>query len=319
MVDQSELPFRMMTRSYGAGLAYTPMINSKVFATCKIYRQDNFYTDDGDDPLIAQFCGDSPELLVESARYIQDQVSAVDINFGCPQGIARKGHYGSHLLAEPHLCTTLVASMVGGVDCPVTAKMRIVNLNDPGFQDTINLISQFDAAGVDMVCLHTRTKEMNKQTTGAPIWDACKVVVDRFKNFPIVCNGGIETYTDIQRCMDFTGCSAVMSSEAILEKPDLFDPNSTRTQDELAKEYLRFVRKYPIRNRFETRCVKSHMFRILYAGLQRHVDLRESMATARNVQQIETVVDELAKRRTDEPVGLFSDLGWYARHRTPIK
>lgn len=316
MVDQSELAFRMLTRSYGAGLAYTPMLNSKNFAACKIYRKNNFDTAEGDDPLIAQFCGDSPVLLVESARYIQDEVSAVDINFGCPQGIAKRGHYGSHLLSEPDLCTSLVSALVAGVDCPVTAKMRIVNLNDPGFQDTVNLVSQFESAGVDMLCLHGRTKEMNKQTTGPVIWDACKAIVERFKSFPIVSNGGIETYSDIQKCIDHTGCTAVMSSESILEKPDLFDPNSFKTQDELAKEYLGFVEKYPIQHKFEARCVKSHMFRFLFSGLQRHVDLRTQLATSHTVVQITAVVDELSIRRKNEPTGEYSDLGWYMRHRS---
>lgn len=318
MVDASELPFRMMTRSYGAQLAYTPMINSKVFSTCKTYRKENFYTSLGDDPLIAQFCGDSSEMLVDSAKYIQDKVSGIDINFGCPQGIARKGHYGSHLLNEPDLCASLVASMVSNLDCPVTAKMRLVNLNDPGFQDTINIISQFDAAGVDMLCIHVRTKEMKKDLTGAPIWDAARLIKERFKSFPIVCNGGIETFDDVVKCMETTGCDGVMSSESILERPNLFSPESKNSQDELAREYLEYVRKYPIVKRWENRCVKSHMFRFLYAGLQRHTDLRNRMGMARGLDEIEGVISDLATRRVEEPVGLYSDLGWYHRYRNPI-
>ena len=318
MVDQSELAFRMMTRHYGAGLTYTPMINSKVFAICKTYRKENFNTAPGDDPLIAQFCGDNPELLIESARYIQHQVSALDINFGCPQGIARKGHYGSHLLNEPDLCASLASAMVANLECPVTVKIRLVNLNDPGFQDTINLISQFEAAGVDMLCIHPRTKEMKKDLTGEAIWDAARLVKGRFRNFPIICNGGISSFEDIFKCLDFTGCDAVMSSEAILEKPDLFCPTSKKSQDELAKEYLGFVREYPMVSKWANRCVKSHMFRFLYAGLQRHTDLRAQMAMSKTLDQVEAVIDELAVRRRAEPIGLFSDLGWYDRHRNPI-
>ena len=311
MVDQSELAFRMLTRKYGVHLAYTPMMNSKVFSISKTYRYENFDTTEGDCPLIAQFAGDDAELLVESARYIQDDVSAVDINFGCPQGIAKKGHYGSYLLQEPHLCTSLVSTMVQNLDCPVTAKMRIVNLRDPGFQDTVNLVSQFESAGVDMVCLHTRTREMNKDQTGAPIWEACKVIKDRFKSFPIVCNGGIENYDDVVKCMEFTGCDAVMSSEGLLERPDLFSgPSLTMTSIELAKEYLGMVRRYPLRHKFETRCVRSHMFRLLYSGLQGNIDLRDKMGAARSIDEIELVVDELATRET--PKGVPT---WYRRHR----
>jgi tRNA-dihydrouridine synthase len=319
MVDQSELAFRMMTREYGAGLAYTPMINSKVFATSQTYRRENFYTAPGDDPLIAQFNGDDPEILVESARYIQHQVSAVDINFGCPQGIARKGHYGSFLLEEPSLCVKLVDQMVSQLDCPVTVKMRLVNVDDPGFQDTINLISQFDSAGVDMICIHTRTKEMKKDNTGPAIWSAARLIKDRFKSFPIVCNGGIGSFDDVIRCMEETGCDAVMSSEAILEKPDLFSPDSRKSQVDLAKEYLEYLRKYPVvATRWEVRCAKSHMFRFLYAGLQRHVDLRDKLGVSKSLDEIEQVLDELTNRRAEEPVGLFQDLGWYNRHRPQV-
>lgn len=44
MVDQSELPFRLLTRRYGANLAYTPMLHSKMMTTTKNYKQEHFTT-----------------------------------------------------------------------------------------------------------------------------------------------------------------------------------------------------------------------------------------------------------------------------------
>jgi tRNA-dihydrouridine synthase 1 len=41
--------------------------------------------------------------MVKAARMLENEVDAIDINFGCPQGIARKGRYGSFLLDEPDL------------------------------------------------------------------------------------------------------------------------------------------------------------------------------------------------------------------------
>jgi tRNA-dihydrouridine synthase len=39
MVEQSELPFRMLTRKYGVNIAYTPMLHSKMMITNKTYKQ----------------------------------------------------------------------------------------------------------------------------------------------------------------------------------------------------------------------------------------------------------------------------------------
>ena len=89
------------------------MLHGKNFATVPKFRDDNFDPLVGEDhhasgfpaaldrPLVAQFCGDDPDVVVAAARHLEDAVDAVDLNLGCPQKIARKGHYGAYLLREP--------------------------------------------------------------------------------------------------------------------------------------------------------------------------------------------------------------------------
>lgn len=44
MVDNSELPFRMLCRKYGANAAYTPMLHSRIFSENEKYRSSEFST-----------------------------------------------------------------------------------------------------------------------------------------------------------------------------------------------------------------------------------------------------------------------------------
>ena len=126
MVDQSEAAFRVLTRSLGVQLAYTPMLHARLMVEAPAYRAHTFDPEpDGvDRPLVAQLAGHDASVLLAAGRLVQSHVDAVDINFGCPQGIARKGRYGAFLLDEPELAVSLVRALAEGLDVPVTAKVR---------------------------------------------------------------------------------------------------------------------------------------------------------------------------------------------------
>lgn len=51
-------------------------------------------------PLFTQFCGNDPDMVVAAARHVEAHTDYVDINFGCPQRIARRGRYGAFLMDD---------------------------------------------------------------------------------------------------------------------------------------------------------------------------------------------------------------------------
>jgi hypothetical protein len=57
------------------------------------YRDECFLNVAEDRPLIAQFCGNDPDLVSKAAQLVLEhcEIDGVDLNLGCPQGIAKKG------------------------------------------------------------------------------------------------------------------------------------------------------------------------------------------------------------------------------------
>lgn len=125
MVEHSDLAFRMLTRKYGAQLVYTQMYNAYAFTHSSEMREQHFTTCAEDRPLIVQIAGHDPQMLLKAAQFVEDRCDAVDLNLGCPQGIAKRGRYGAFLMEEVELLQQIVSTLVRGLKIPVTCKIRI--------------------------------------------------------------------------------------------------------------------------------------------------------------------------------------------------
>lgn len=291
MVDASELAFRMLVRRYGAQLAYTPMLHSGQALKARTYLRDNFTTCPGDRPLIAQFCGNDPATLLEAARLVQDRVDAVDLNLGCPQGIARKGHYGAFLLEETDLLVRIVSTLSAGLRVPVTCKIRRL----PCDERTIALVLALQGAGCSLITIHGRQRDNMKNTITAVDWDIIRLIkAHPAVTIPVVANGGIADAADVQACLSYTGADGVMSSEALLENPALFSGRRIRATD-LAREYLALAMEHSA----ELGCAKGHLMKILFGVLSSAPfhDLRAALAgPKRSLEDFQPVLDEIIQR-----------------------
>lgn len=330
MVDQSELPFRLLARRYGAQLCYTPMISSNQFATSTAYRAEVLAeANEGDRPLIAQFAGHDPEVLLSAARHVEHMVDAVDLNLGCPQGIARRGRYGAYLLEEEDLVVEIVRRLSEGLAVPVTCKIRLFRGD---LDRTLRLCRRLEAAGCAMLTVHGRTRYQNKQTVGTCDFSAI-AAVKKAVSIPVFANGGIATFEDVERCLAETAADGVMSSEAALENPALFGRNRDTAgvyvdQVRLAREYLELAALHlPSRGADGEgcpKCVRGHIFKMLFAGLQENTDLRDRVSQASKLGEYRAIVEELAERGWREPRfhdgdAFLRERSWYYRHQLEVE
>lgn len=158
--------------------------------------------------------------------------------------------------------------------------------------------------------LHGRHRSEKGHSIAGADWDAIRIVKARI-GIPVIANGGIETFEDIQRCLEYTGADAVMSSEAILEKPYLFS-GKTYNHLDMFEEYLDIVRLYPEQSPC---CIRAHAFKMLYRYCQKHTDLREQLTTAHSIDQFEQIVANFRAKVPEDAQYTQPEVSWYRRHR----
>uniref|UniRef100_H2Y7H4 tRNA-dihydrouridine(16/17) synthase [NAD(P)(+)] n=1 Tax=Ciona savignyi TaxID=51511 RepID=H2Y7H4_CIOSA len=304
MVDQSELAWRMLARKHGAQLCYSPMYSANTFVHDHTYRKKVLQdlSCGQDRPLIVQFCANSPEIFLQASLLVEPHCDGVDLNLGCPQHIAKRGHFGAYLQDDWSLISDIVSTSKKQLSIGVTVKIRIF----PEISKTVEYAQMLERSGCDLITVHGRTRAQKGPSTGLASWDHIKAVKESV-DIPVFANGNIQYFRDIEECMLCTGVNGVMAAEGHLTNPMIFkDLNPPPNVYDVMSEYFDFVDKYPCPVSF----VRSHMFKIWARTLLVHREMRNTIGSAATIEILMNCNDELKQLCLNEDIKDHSIPHW---------
>ncbi len=199
--------------------------------------------------LIFQIGSADPDLAVQAARVVMDDVSGIELNCGCPKPFSTHAGMGVALLTNPDLLCSILSAFRRELPprISVSAKIRLL----PTQEDTLALVKKIVNTGINCLTIHCRTRNMRPRERA--LITRLKEIVDFIQGLScdvaIIENGDCAGFEDARRIRAITGADSIMIATAAEANPTVFSPSPlTSLEDSFILPYLRLVRP-PARSR----------------------------------------------------------------------
>ena len=195
-------------------LLTTEMISSE--ALTQVKDTDIVARAEDHSPISYQLSGHKPQMLANSAEYLQKYADMIDINMGCPVNKVVKGTDGCALMRHIDLAEEIVRTVKSQITIPLSVKFRL------GYTfDELNYVEfgeRMQNAGADFITIHGRTR--SQMYGGKADW---KKISELKKNvdIPVFANGDIVSIESAIQCLEESLADGIAIGRGVLGDPTL--------------------------------------------------------------------------------------------------
>ncbi|MBW2519591.1 MAG: tRNA dihydrouridine synthase DusB [Deltaproteobacteria bacterium] len=205
MAGITDLPYRLIMKSFGAGLVFTEMISANGLYFNGSTTRELLKTVPAEAPLGVQLFGDQPQRVAEAIKVVEETAQLIDINLGCPVKKVVRSGAGSALMRDPVRIAQLLRAARQATDKPLTIKMRSGwDSENTNYLEIGHIAEQ---EGVNAVTIHPRTRV--QMFGGKADWQHIKDLKQRL-SIPVIGSGDIFTAGDVKAIFETSGCDAIM-------------------------------------------------------------------------------------------------------------
>lgn len=322
MVRSGELPMRLLALKYDCDLVWSPeLIDKKLISTTRVentklgtidYIAQNNHSNNNNNAkkqahhetvvfrkhsdetgkLILQLGTSDPDLAVEAAQKVVQDVDGIDLNCGCPKSFSTHSGMGAELLKTPDLLCSILNNLVTKVGKPngkpISCKIRLL----PNYEASRKLVEQIcSTTGIANLTIHCRTPIMRNRQD--PIWNYLPKLIPLIESYGIsvILNGNFQSRLDletIQQALNNDRLS-IMIAEAAESNPSVFvkleSGKSVQPQHQLINEI------YEIGSKYHLYSGTKFMIMNIIPGKSKYY---QKFSQLKNFEQMKKVIDELS-------------------------
>ena len=219
MAGVTDASYRILAHDMGCPLCYAEMVSSTGIHFRNEHTLKMLRSREEERPLAMQIFANDATLAAEAAAYVEQLGSAdiLDFNMGCPAPKIVKNGEGSALMREPEKASAILTAIRQAVKMPFTVKMRIGW--DEDHINVVEMAKRAEAAGCKAITVHGRTREQFYM--GKADWTKI-AEVKKAVSIPVIANGDVRTYDDLDAIFGETGADGVMIGRAAQGNPWIF-------------------------------------------------------------------------------------------------
>ena len=224
MAGVSSLPFRIISREFGAQYAFLEMIHARSLSYESKQTMELLRTNGIDHPLGLQLLSKEEDFIKSALKKLNEykyKYDVLDFNAACPvRKISNRGE-GAGLLQSPRKLKKLLKVIVKESPVPVSVKIRL------GWDNTdsaCDIAMHAQDAGIDAIFVHGRTKVQGYR--GEVDYGVIGRIKKKLK-IPMIASGNILNAKRARQMFDETGCDGLLVARGALGNPWIFKEIST--------------------------------------------------------------------------------------------
>lgn len=219
MAAVTNLPFRLLCKKHGCGLAFTEQINATMLARKpEIASGKKFFpiqTCNSEKPVGIQLFGFDEKDFISATELVEKKFDLININCGCPSPTLTKTGAGAALLKNPEKIFSILSAVKSVSSKPVTAKIRL----GWGKNDSLKILKNIEKSNCNALIVHGRTGKQHY--SGKADWLSIKKIAIA-SSIPVVANGDIVDGKSAEEILSATGAKFAMVGRGAMGNPLVF-------------------------------------------------------------------------------------------------